>query len=235
MTPRILIIIPAYNEEQVIGQVISDIHQQQSTADILVVNDGSRDRTAEVAKAHGARVVTLPNNLGIGGAVQTGYRYAAHYGYDIAVQIDADGQHDPADLQKVLGPLLSGQPVDMVVGSRYVEQTAYKSSAMRRIGMIVLASTVRLLLGYPVKDTTSGYRAVNRAVIELFARWYPTDYPEPEALVYLHRQGFRIQEVSVSMKERGAGQSSITPFKSAYYMIKVLLSLVMNAVRAKRG
>ncbi|MCL6445333.1 MAG: glycosyltransferase family 2 protein [Alicyclobacillus sp.] len=230
-----MIIIPAYNEEKVIGQVIADIRRHRSDVDVLVVNDGSRDGTEAAAKSAGARVVTLPNNLGIGGAVQTGYRYAAQYGYDIAVQIDADGQHDPADLDKVIAPLLAGEPVDMVVGSRYVERTQYRSSAMRRVGMIVLAGTVRLILGYPVKDTTSGYRAVNRSVIELFARWYPTDYPEPETLVYLHRQGFRVKEVSVDMKERSAGRSSITPLKSAYYMIKVLLSLVMNAVRARRG
>lgn len=234
MKPRILIIIPAYNEAEVVGNVIRNIYRTNDGVDVLVVNDGSRDNTAAVAHAAGARVITLPANLGIGGAVQTGYRYAHQYDYDIAVQLDADGQHDPADLPLVLSPLLSRERVDMVVGSRYVERTDYKSSPMRRMGMIVLASAVRMILGYSVKDTTSGYRAVSRSVIELFARWYPTDYPEPEALVYLHRHGFRIKEVSVTMRDREAGQSSITPFKSAYYMIKVLLSLYMNAVRTKK-
>lgn len=231
---RILVIIPAYNEAAVIDQVISDIHRQSLPVDVVVINDGSRDNTEEVARKAGAKVITLPTNLGIGGAMQTGYRFAAQNGYDIAVQLDADGQHDPRDLQTVVGPLLAGEPVDMVVGSRYVEETSYKSSVMRRLGMIILAAAVRILLGYPVHDTTSGYRAVNRRVIELFANWYPTDYPEPEALVYLHRNGFRIREVSVSMRERGAGKSSITPIKSAYYMIKVLLSLLMNALRTRQ-
>ncbi|GGJ09972.1 glycosyl transferase family 2 [Alicyclobacillus cellulosilyticus] len=234
MRPRILIIIPAYNEAAVIGKVIAEIRRQPQPVDVLVVNDGSTDDTAHVAAQAGARVITLPVNLGIGGAVQTGYRYAARYGYDIAVQLDADGQHDPADLPKLLAPLLAGEPVDLVVGSRYVEQTPYRSTVMRRLGMIVLAAVVRLLVGYPIKDTTSGYRAANRSVIELFARWYPTDYPEPESLVYLHKHGFRIREVSVHMRERGGGRSSITPFRSMYYMVKVLLSLLMNAARRVR-
>ncbi|MCL6549303.1 MAG: glycosyltransferase family 2 protein [Alicyclobacillus sp.] len=232
LNPRILIIVPAYNEEAAVGGVIRSIFRHRPDADVLVVNDGSRDRTAEVAAEAGARVITLPVNLGIGGAMQTGYRYAAQYGYDIAVQLDADGQHDPSDLGRVLAPLLSGAEVDMVVGSRYVERTSYRSTAFRRAGMIILAAVVRIILGYPVKDTTSGYRAVNRRVIELFAHWYPTDYPEPEAIVYLHRNGYRILEVPVSMREREAGRSSITPFRSAYYMIKVLLSMLMNTLRS---
>ncbi|MBX5436616.1 MAG: glycosyltransferase family 2 protein [Alicyclobacillaceae bacterium] len=230
--PRILVIIPAYNEEPVVGNVVRAIFRHRSDVDVLVVNDGSQDRTAEVAAQAGARVVTLPVNLGIGGAMQTGYRYAAQFGYDIAVQLDADGQHDPADLDRVLGPLLAGEPVDMVVGSRYVERTSYRSTAFRRLGMVILAAVVRLILGYPVKDTTSGYRAVNRRVIELFAHWYPTDYPEPEAIVYLHRNGYRIREVAVAMREREAGRSSITPFRSVYYMVKVLLGMLMNTLRS---
>lgn len=232
MSHKVLIIIPAYNEELVIGRVIEAIFAQPEPVDVVVINDGSRDNTAKVASEAGAKVITLPTNLGIGGAMQTGYRYAFQNHYDVAVQLDADGQHDPSDLAAVLRPVLDGT-VDMAVGSRYVVQTNYRSSTMRRVGMVILASAVRFILGYPVHDTTSGYRAVNRRVIRLFANWYPTDYPEPESLVYLHRNGFRIQEVSVSMHERGAGQSSITPFKSMYYMIKVLLSILINAVRAR--
>lgn len=230
---RILIIIPAYNEGQVIAGVVEEIHRQSMALDVLVVNDGSRDNTAQMAESAGAIVITLPTNLGIGGAVQTGYRYAEQYGYDIAVQLDGDGQHNPQDLINVISPVLNGS-VDMAVGSRYVAKTAYKSSTMRRIGMIVLSGTVRLILGYPVKDTTSGYRAVNRRIIELFSHHYPTDYPEPESLVFLHRNGYRIREVSVDMREREAGRSSITPFKSMYYMIKVLLSMGINAIRSRK-
>lgn len=233
MTARVLVIIPAFNEAAVIASVIADVLQQRPPVDILVIDDGSTDGTAHAASTAGARVVTLPVNLGIGGAMQTGYRYAAQYDYDIAVQLDADGQHDPHDLATLLAPLQNGEPVDMVVGSRYVTRTNYRSTAMRRVGMVVLAAAVRAILGYAVKDTTSGYRAVNRQVIARFANWYPTDYPEPEALVYLHRQGFRIREVSVTMRERSGGQSSITPIRSVYYMIKVLLSLMMNVLRAK--
>lgn len=230
---RILVIIPAYNEERAIGAVVREVLTQATSVDVLVVNDGSYDHTAEAAAEAGATVITLPANLGIGGAVQTGYRYAAQYGYDIAVQLDGDGQHNPADLQRVVDPVLHGE-VDMAVGSRYVERTTYRSSIMRRIGMVVLSSVTRLILGYPVKDTTSGYRAANRALIELFSRRYPSDYPEPESLVYLHRHGFRVREVSVDMRSREVGKSSITPFRSMYYMIKVLLSMWMNAIRSRK-
>ncbi len=230
---RILVIIPAYNEEHVIGGVIREISNQPVPVDVLVINDGSRDKTAQAAERAGAKVITLPTNLGIGGAVQTGYRFAERYGYDIAVQLDGDGQHNPLDLARVIAPVAEGT-VDMAVGSRYVERTAYKSTTMRRTGMVVLAFMVRLILGYSVKDTTSGYRAVNRKVIQLFSRRYPTDYPEPESIIYLHRFGFRIKEVSVSMRERETGKSSITPFKSIYYMVKVLLSMGMNAIRSRK-
>ncbi|MFC4769327.1 glycosyltransferase family 2 protein [Effusibacillus consociatus] len=225
-----LVIIPAYNEEKSIAKVIHAIQKHLPEADIVVVNDGSRDRTAEVAARAGATVLNLPFNVGIGGGMQTGYLYAHEKGYQYAVQIDADGQHDPADLPRLLQHAKNGEG-DMILGSRYVQQTNYKSTFMRRVGMIFFSGLVTILAGQSVKDTTSGYRVVNRKLIELFSRYYPADYPEVEAIVYLKRQGCTLLEVPTEMHERQAGSSSITPLKSAYYMIKVALAVFMNVLR----
>lgn len=229
-----LVIIPAYNEEASIAHVIRSIRQHAPDADIVVVNDGSRDRTAEVAEQAGATVLNLPFNVGIGGGMQTGYLYAHKKGYQYAVQIDADGQHDPADLPRLLRHAKNGDG-DMILGSRYVERTAYKSSFMRRIGMIFFSGLVTVFAGQAVKDTTSGYRVVNKRLIDLFSSYYPVDYPEVEAIVYLKRQGYTLLEVPTEMRERQAGTSSITPLKSAYYMIKVALALFMNVLRYPRA
>ncbi len=227
-----LVIIPALNEEKTVGAVIRSILQATDQVDIVVVSDGSTDRTAEVAAEAGAYVISLTVNLGIGGAVQTGYRYARGKGYRYAVQIDADGQHDPADLPRLLEEARRDN-ADMILGSRYIQKTAYRSSTSRRMGMILLAAFVRLAVGYAIKDTTSGYRVVNRRTIELFSAQYPLDYPEVEVLVLMHRYKMTVREVAVEMKERQAGASSITMVKSMYYMFKVSLAILLEVLRGR--
>jgi glycosyltransferase involved in cell wall biosynthesis len=224
--PRVCIIIPAFNEEKSIFSVIERILQLHPEFTVLVVNDGSTDLTAAAAKSAGAKVVTLPQNLGIGGAVQTGYRYAAANGYEIAVQVDADGQHKPEELDKIIAPILLGQ-ADMVLGSRFMHKTSYRSSASRRTGILLLSSLVSMLSGQQLKDVTSGFRAVNRRGIEMFA--HSTDYPEVDSLIMMKKNKLRIREVGVEMEQRQAGHSSITPIKSAYYMIKVTLSVMVKS------
>lgn len=226
--PKVVIIIPAYNEEKSIGKVVRTILSLHPEFSVLVVNDGSSDQTALVAAKAGANVITLPQNLGIGGAVQTGYLYAYRHGYDIAVQVDADGQHKPEELDKIILPLLRGE-ADLVLGSRFVEKTSYQGSASRRAGIMILSKLVSLVTRQPLKDVTSGFRAINRRGIELFAREYSTDYPEVDSLVYMKKKGYRIKEVSVEMEQRAAGVSSITALKSAYYMVKVTLSILMKS------
>ncbi|MDT3705125.1 MAG: glycosyltransferase family 2 protein [Thermincola sp.] len=229
---KILIIIPAYNEELSISKVISGILQYPGI-DVVVINDGSKDNTSAVARRSGADVIDLPFNLGIGGAVQTGYLYAFKNGYDIAVQCDADGQHDSGYLMRIIEPVRRGE-ADMVVGSRYVQASGYKTPVARKIGMLIFAGLVSLITGQSLSDTTSGYRAVSKRVIKFFAHNYPTDFPEVEALVLLKRNGFTIKEVPVKMAHREHGVSSITPVKSIYYMIKVLLAIFMNVLRASK-
>ncbi|MFC0213142.1 glycosyltransferase family 2 protein [Paenibacillus chartarius] len=232
---KLLIIIPAYNEEGSIAEVIYNIKQWRKEADILVVNDGSRDRTGEKAEATGlAAVIHMPVNVGIGGAMQTGYMYAARGGYDIAVQLDGDGQHDPKELDKLLAPLLADE-ADCCIGSRFLARTSYRSNWSRRIGIRFFSWMVHWMTGRKATDPTSGFRAVNRRVIELFARYYPEDYPEVEAIVLLLRQRYRLAETSVQMHERQAGRSSITPLRSLYYMAKVSLAVLMTRMRGAGG
>lgn len=228
---KVITIIPAYNEELSIAGVIGRIRQEVPEAEILVVNDGSKDNTSKVAAGEGVKVVSLPFNLGIGGAMQTGYIYARNNGFDIAVQVDGDGQHDPSYIPGLILPVARDE-ADMVIGSRYVNKTSYKSSFSRRTGMVFFSYLVSLLTGQKVNDTTSGFRVVNRKVIEYFSDHYPLDYPEVDVLVKLHRKHFRIMEMPVEMKERKAGHSSITPLKSVYYMIKVSISLLIGAIKA---
>lgn len=227
---KVCIIIPAFNEEKSVPNVIRRILQLHPDFHVLVINDGSSDRTEAVARAAGADVVTLLQNLGIGGAVQTGYIYAARHDFDVAVQVDADGQHKAEELDTILDPIRLGQ-VDMVVGSRFVERSGFQSSLSRRIGIRILSAIVSFCAGQRLMDVTSGFRAVNRKGIELFGKEYATDYPEVDSLILAKKHGLRIQEVAVEMEPRQAGSSSITAFKSAYYMIKVTLSVIMRSVR----
>lgn len=228
--PKVLIIIPAFNEEKNIGYVISSIKKEFPDGDILVVNDGSHDRTGDLAKDLGVMVINLPYNLGIGGAMQTGYRYACINNYDIALQVDGDGQH-PADQIKRLVPVVADGGADMVVGSRFIVNSNYRPSKSRLIGIRYFSYLLSLLLRQKVMDTTSGFRAVNKKVIAFFSGYYPEDYPEVEALLLLHKRGFKVKEVSVDMKERAGGKSSITPFRSLYYMVKVSLAIFINLLR----
>ncbi|MDA8098389.1 MAG: glycosyltransferase family 2 protein [Nitrospiraceae bacterium] len=227
---RILIIIPAYNEEESLPGVIQDLRTRFAEGDILVVNDGSRDRTAEKARQEGVAVVTLPFNLGIGGAVQTGYRYARAKGYDIAVQFDGDGQHMAAEIPALLAPVIAGR-ADLAVGSRFLTPGSYRPPFFRKIGIRVFSNVLSAMLGMRVTDTTSGFRAANRKAIAFFERGYPEDYPEVESLVLLHRGGRVIEEVPVSMRDRTGGKSSITPIRSVYYMIKVLLAVFIDVLK----
>lgn len=196
-------------------------------ADHLVVNDCSDDDTSEILRRMGANYVNAPINLGIGGGVQTGYMYAAANDYDIAIQIDGDGQHDTAFVNDVIAPIINDE-ADIVIGSRFIEKEGFQSSGMRRLGIRYLSGLIRLCCGAKVLDVTSGFRAVNRKFIEVYAREYPGDYPEPEAIVRAAYKGARIAEVPVVMRERESGKSSITPGRSAYYMIKVSLAILLS-------
>jgi glycosyltransferase involved in cell wall biosynthesis len=224
------VIIPARNEEDSVAGVIGEIQAADPDFVVVVVDDGSTDRTAQVAEATGAIVLKLPYNLGIGGAVQTGYQYARENDFDIAVQVDGDGQHDPSEIPGLLEPILDGR-ADMVVGTRFVVGGGYRGTRMRRVGIHLFAAIVSLIVRQRVTDTTSGFRAANRKVIRLFAADYPHDYPEVEATVVLTRHGLKMIEVPVQMRIRETGNSSITAVRSVYYMVKVLLALFIGLFR----
>ena len=229
---RRVAIVPALNEEHTVPRVIDELRAFDPGLDVVVIDDGSSDRTAEVAAAKGATVLRLPYNLGIGGSVQTGFRFAYERGYDLAVRVDGDGQHDPSQLGRIVGPVLDGD-ADIVVGSRFAGEAGdgYRSSRSRRVGIRILASVVSGIVGQRVTDPTSGFQALNRRGIALFARDYPHDYPEVEATVMVFRHRLRMQEVPVSMRERGGGRSSITALRSIYYMVKVLLAIFVGLFR----
>jgi glycosyltransferase involved in cell wall biosynthesis len=227
---RRLAIVPAYNEAGSIESVIREIRAADAELEPLVIDDGSVDDTAQLAAAAGARVVRHPYNIGIGGAVQTGYQYARDHGFDLAVQIDGDGQHDPSEVSALLAPILDGA-ADMVVGSRFTGDPRYRSTFPRRIGIRIFARLVSLIVRQRLTDTTSGFRAVNRHGIRLFALDYPHDYPEVEATVLLFRHRLRITEVPVRMRDRETGRSSITALRSVYYMVKVSLALFVGLFR----
>jgi glycosyltransferase involved in cell wall biosynthesis len=230
VSARRIAIVPAFNEAQNIGRVVDELRAFDGGFDVVVVSDGSTDATADVARAHGAHVVRLPFNLGIGGAVQTGFRYAWENGYELAVRCDGDGQHDPSELPKVLAPVVAGE-ADIVVGSRFTGDEGYRSSAVRRVGIRILASVVSLIARQRVTDTTSGFQALNRKALALFAADYPHDYPEVEGMVMTIKHRLRLREVPVRMREREHGRSSITAVRSIYYMAKVLLALFVGLFR----
>jgi hypothetical protein len=225
-----LIIIPAFNEAANIGNVIHELQEVGHRLDILVINDGSRDQTGALAAAV-ARVIDLPANLGIGGAVQTGFKYAAKNGYRIAIQFDGDGQHIAAEIPKLLENLEESGAA-MVIGSRFLQpHDGFRSTFTRRIGIRIFELVNSLLIGQRITDNTSGFRAYNRQAIEFLALNYPADYPEPEAVILLGRNGFRIVEVFTMMRERQGGDSSIAGLTGIYYMAKVLLAILMTALR----
>ncbi len=227
---RRIAIVPAYNEERNVGRVIEELRAFDSGLHVVIVSDGSLDRTAEVALEHGAHVVKLPFNLGIGGAVQTGFRYAHENGYELVVRCDGDGQHDPSQLPKVLAPVLAGE-ADIAVGSRFAGDEGYRSSATRRVGIRLLALIVSAIARQRVTDTTSGFQALNAKALALFAADYPHDYPEVEGMVMTIKHRLRLCEVPVTMREREHGRSSITALRSFYYMAKVLLALFVGLFR----
>ena len=223
---KVLLIIPAYNEEESLRSLIEEIKAVCLEVDYLVVNDCSSDDTERLLEELGANYITLPCNMGIGGAVQSGYRYAAQNGYDIAIQIDGDGQHDVRFVKDMV-KLIEDKQADVVIGSRFIDKEGFQSSQARRIGIRILSMLIRLMCGAKVKDVTSGFRAVNRRFIELFAENYPDDYPEPEVIVTAKLYGAVIKELPVVMRERTTGKSSINLKRSIYYMIKVGLAIII--------
>jgi glycosyltransferase involved in cell wall biosynthesis len=231
---RRLAVVPAYNEAATVGSVIGALHRDAPGWDVIVVDDGSTDATAAVAAGAGARVLRLPFNLGIGGAVQAGFRFARDEGYGLMVQVDADGQHDPAEIGRLLSARAAAPALDMVCGSRFLsEDHRYPAPISRRTGIHLFAFLLSRIIGQRVSDPTSGFRLYNERAIGLFARDYPHDYPEVEAVLMLHHHRLTMQEVPVRMFERGGGRSSIRSGKSAYYMIKVLLAIGVGLVRRR--
>ena len=226
-----LAVVPAYNEAATITGVVDALRRSAPGFDVLVIDDGSTDDTSQLARAAGARVVRPPFNLGIGGAVQTGFVFARDGGYDLMAQVDGDGQHDPAELGKLLAAMEPG--VDMVCGSRFLVRGEYLAPVSRRAGIHVFAWLLSRFVGQQVTDPTSGFRLYNRRAIRLFADDYPHDYPEVEAVLMVHHHRLRMVEVPVNMRERGGGVSSITSGKSAYYMVKVLLALFVGLARRR--
>lgn len=224
---KCLIIIPAYNEAENIERVVNNLIENYPQYDYIIINDGSTDATEEICKENGYQVLNLPINMGIGGAVQTGYCYARDNGYDAAVQIDGDGQHDVSFLESML-EFLETKQADVVIGSRFMEKEGFQSSQLRRVGIKFLSVLGWILTGNMVKDITSGYRVVNRRFIRVFSEDYPADYPEPEAMVIAAVHGGRIVEYPVVMRERENGESSITLKKSIYYMCKVTLAMLIR-------
>ena len=224
---KCLLIIPAYNEAENIEKVVNNIVENYPQYDYIIVNDGSNDNTEKICLKNGYHVLNLPINLGIGGAVQTGYCYARENDYDVSVQIYGDGQHDVSFLAEMIKLIESGQ-ADVVIGSRFVEKEGFQSSKLRRIGIKFLSGLAKILTGVRVKDITSGYRAVNRMFINIFAEDYPSDYPEPEAMVIAAVYGGKIREYPVVMRERENGESSITLKKSVYYMTKVTIAMMIR-------
>lgn len=224
-----LLIIPAYNEQENIEKVVDQLIQEFPQYDYVIVNDGSEDRTEEICEKKGYNLLNLPINLGIGGAVQAGYRYAKRYGYEIAIQIDGDGQHDICYVEEVIRPILEGS-ADVVIGSRFLKKEGFQSSAARRAGIRILSWLILICTGRKIYDVTSGLRAVNRKFINIYAEDYPSDYPEPEALITAVLSGGTLEEVPVIMKERFGGTSSINMRKSVYYMLKVTLAILIKRI-----
>ena len=230
---KILLIIPAYNEEENIlktcKQIIEHNKKNKIKYDYVVINDGSKDNTEMILKSNNLNYISLINNLGIGGAVQTGYKYAYKKDYDIAIQFDGDGQHDVSYVEKLIGPIINGK-ANMTIGSRFIDKNSseFKSSAMRRVGINLISFAIKLKIKFKVFDTTSGFRAVDKNIIKLFSEDYPTEYPEPISTVNVLNKNYKVLEIPVGMNEREGGKSSINSWKTVYYMINVILSILLS-------
>lgn len=230
-TPRVLIVVPAYNEESSILEVISTI--KQAGYDYIVINDGSTDNTLDICLENNINVLDLPRNLGIGGAVQAGHKYALRNGYDIDIQVDGDGQHDISYIPQLVNCISDG--ADLAIGSRFVKSTSgFQSTFMRRVGIKWLSFLIRILYKRSITDPTSGFRACGKNALKLFSKTYPIDYPEPESIAEALNNNLTIAEVSVNMKERTGGISSIRALSGAYYMIKVSLAIIFCSIEKKR-
>lgn len=230
---RLLILVPAFNEEGAVGQVIAAVHRVLPGTTMLVVDDGSVDETTAVAQAAGAQVIRLPHHLGLGGAVQTGYRFAFDHGYERVVRLDADGQHPPEEIPGLLAKMDEG-PYDMVTGSRYLEANGYKTQALRRFGGRIFSIILRPILGQRISDPTSGFIAVNRNALSVFSHSFPLEYPEIEALVVLRRKAMTFAETPVHMRPRIAGTSTIGRWSAVYYMVRVLLGVFVNVMKYEK-
>lgn len=230
----LLVIVPAYDEEQAVGGVVEEVRQAMPGVPVLVVDDCSRDATRDVARMAGADVLTLPYHLGLGGCVQSGYRLAWELGFDYVIRVDGDGQHDPRDIPVILEALKTSG-CEMVIGSRFANGTGTYTSLIRSLGIRFFRLVLRPILGRPVYDPTSGFVGVNRAALEVFSKSFPLEYPEIEALVVLKRRAFRFQEVPCHIRPRRAGRSTITALKSLYYIIHVLLGVFVNVLKYEGG
>lgn len=232
---KVLIIIPAYNEQENILSTVNKIKEYSEELDYIVINDGSTDNTEKILIENNIKHIKLINNLGIGGAVQTGYKYAYENGFDIAIQFDGDGQHDINYVPNICEPILNGQ-ADMVIGTRYLDKSSskFQSTFMRRLGSSIISTFIKVFAGKKITDPTSGFRAVNKKVIEEFAKEYPKEYPEPESTVSLLVNGYKVEETPVSMNERTGGTSSIRLWKSVDYMVKVVLAIIIDSISLKR-
>lgn len=225
-----LIIVPAYNEELNISKIKKELDTFASDYDYVVINDCSTDNTLKICKDEGINYINLPVNLGIGGAMQTGYLYAYENGYDVAIQLDGDGQHDASYVDMMLNTL-EEKKADMVIGSRFIEKEGFQSSTARRAGINFLSRLIKMMTGRIITDPTSGFRMANKEVIKKFAFDYPRDYPEPESVVGLLKDKKRVIEVPVIMRERQGGKSSIRAFNSVYYMIKVSMAIIVAGIK----
>lgn len=227
---KAVVIVPAYNEEQSIGTLLDEIRAAVPALDVVVVSDGSTDMTASIARRHGAEVLDLPCNLGVGGAVQAGFRYAFDRGYAFAVRCDGDGQHLPSEIPRLLEALKT-HPVDLVIGSRFLEKKSYTSTWLRHCGISVLAAFLSLICRRRVTDPTSGFQALNRPLLYCFSNLYPADYPEPEALALMRREGYDFMEIATIFRSRKAGRSTIGKWDTLYYALKVFLALLVDRAR----
>lgn len=229
---KVLLIIPSYNEEENVlnnyKRIVKHNEKYKTNYDVIIVNDGSKDKTEKICKENNIPYISLIHNLGIGGAVQTGYKYAYEHGYDVAVQFDGDGQHDVRYVENIIKPI-KDKKADMVIGSRFIDKRSseFKTSRARRIGIKLISFFIKIITKKKIYDTTSGFRAVDRKLIERFASDYPVEYPEPVSTTEVLRLGYRVEEVPVSMNERENGVSSIKAWKNVYYMINVILSIVI--------